>query len=313
MLAAAPALTLGAALLGAERPAPASGPVPFATLRWGVDVSRRLGDESDSEGPKSFALGPEGQLWVLDQVARRVVVLDATARVADVVPLERDTYDDLEHHGGCLLLLDRLARRSLSVLDRQGKLLRELTLEGRFVPRAGLVTALLTRRDGVWLEVEHRRSVKVLGPELSPCERKMVVGRPISSARSLQASLDGRGGVELALGPQSEGTLAPSARLVTQAPARRIVWLDEDRRGRLHLVAHEIEREPARPFAVLREALCMLELDDSLVERSRRASPFVLSEQDQRAEVRVSPDGALWQLAVGPTGVSLYHWARSEA
>lgn len=312
-LAAAPALALGAAFLAWPREAPARAPAPFARLRWGLDVGRRLGDEADSEGPKSFALGPEGEVWVLDQVERRVLLLDRSARLAATVPLARDTYDDVEHHGGHLLLLDRLGRRTLSVLDRRGHVARELDLEGRGIPRAGLVTALLPRRDGVWLEVGHRHSVRVLGPSLSPCERTVVVGRPISGGRTLQATLDGGGGVELAIGAQAEGTLTPTTRVVTASPARRVVWLDEDRRGRAHLVVHELAREAAHPFRAVCEQLSMVELDDTLRERARRTSPHVLSGYDQRVEVRVDERGAVWQMALGPEGVTLLAWPRSDA
>lgn len=292
------------------RVAPASpAEQAWATLSWDQDVGRIDGQEADSEGPKSFAVQPDGSVIVLDQVNLRILRVRADGTLADAVRLPSPTFDDLEVFGdGSLLVLDRLGTKRLIVLRPDGAVVREVEVEGRGIEQAGLITAMLPRPDGVWLEVRHRYSVKVLDRRLEPCTRQVVLGRPVRNGLSLVGKLD-RGGATVTLQGRARSGTERSVRLVGGAPVRRIVWLDADERGHVHAVLHEVERSEESPFRVLQERYTMVELDGDLREIRRRESPWTLTLYDQRVEFRVGP-GGLWQMAFAADGVRLVDWGR---
>lgn len=312
-------VVLAVLVAAACEPAPAPSAPSRAALAgrillpWDAAVGRVLGDESASEGPMSFALEPGGGLLVLDQVNARVLELDGQGDVEGVIALPSRTFDDVEQYEGrAVVALDRLVGRVLRVMDRQGELLVEVPLEGRGIEQGGAVTAMLPRPDGVWLEVDHRYSVRVLDRALQPCERQVVLGRPIANGRSLRAALDGNGGVVLATAGRAVAAAEESATLRGGAPIERIVWLDADRRGRIHVALHEVLRAAEAPFGVESERTLLLVLDEHLREISRVESPFVHTELDQRVEVRVASDGRAWQMAFTPAGVLLVDWGGGQ-
>jgi hypothetical protein len=282
-------------------------------LPWDTAVGRTIGDESASEGPESFALEPDGGYLVLDQVNRRVLHLDAEGRVSDTIELSASTFEDVEQfEGRAVLVLDRLVGRMLRVMDRQGQLIVDVPIEGSGIEHGGSITAMLPRPDGVWLEVDHRHSVKVLDRELRPCQRQVILGRPIVNGQSLRGELDGNGGVLISLGGRTEREVSQMVSLEGEAPIERIVWLDADSRGRVHVVLHEVRRSNESPYRVESEQYLMVLLDGQLRELERRPSPWVRTEYDQQTEFRLGPDGNLRQMAFTPEGVLLVDWGRRQ-
>ncbi len=323
------ALALGVAL--AVGPAPAlarggdAGSAPVAEnwlfLPWDHAVGRVEGREADSEGPKSFAVTPDGGVLLLDQVNLRILDLGPGGALLGTIPLPAATFDDVEQYRfEAVLALDRLGAQALLVLDWQGTPLAEVPLRGRGIEHPGRVTALLPRDDGVWLEVSHRYSVKVLDRWLVPCERQIVLGRPLSGHRSLHGALDGQGGARIGIRRRNQRprrAAAPAyARLTVKGddPIRRIVWLDEDPDGHVVAALHEARFADRSPYRVIDERYQLVRLaggdrdETPLAVRDRLRSPWVLTGYDQRGEIRVGPDGRLWQLAYAPDGVLLLRW-----
>lgn len=300
----------------AAAPPPASSAVPdaprtVARLPWDEVAGRVLGREASSEGPAAFAPLPDGGLLLLDQVHERVLRLDAAGNLAATIAVPGRAFDDLEQiEGRAMLLLDRLVTTRLLALDFDGNLLAEVPLVGRGIERGGAVTALLVRPDGVWLEVHHRHSVRLLDSDLRPCDRQVVLGRPIPNARSLRAALDDRGGVTVSVGGRIARVPERAVSLKSGAPIERIVWFDADATGLVHVVLHEVERSTTPPYRPSSERYVMVVLDETLRELGRDESPWVATELEQNAEFRLGPDGRLWQMAFADDGVRLLDWGR---
>jgi hypothetical protein len=309
---------LACAAIGCEPSATVQAPATAALqnrtlLPWDTAVGRIIGDESASEGPESFALEPDGGLLVLDQVNLRVLDLDAEGRVTGTIALPASTFEDVEQYEGrAVLALDRLVGKVLRVMDLQGTLLVEVPVEGQGIERGGTISAMVTRPDGVWLEVDRRHSVKVLDRQLRPCERQVVLGRPIANGQSLRVELDGNGGARISTGGRTEREAARTATLEGEAPIERVAWLDADARGHVHVALHEIRRATASPFQIEDERYLLVELDEQLRELSRTESPWVRTEYDQFVEFRLGRDGRLWQMAFTPEGVLFVDWGRRQ-
>ncbi|MBU1411576.1 hypothetical protein KKD52_01965 [Myxococcota bacterium] len=285
-------------------------PEPFLFLAWDADVGRFLGDEADSEGPKSFATKADGGLLILDQVNLRILDFDPAGRELPAYALPGPAFDDVgEAAGRFVLALDRLVTRTLLVYDLDGSIVTELDLVGHGIEHAGLITAMFARTDGVWLEVSHRHSVRVLDAAMGPCERRIVLGRPIEGGRSLIGTLDRpAGGARISIGPRNAAKPDATLTIPGELPIRRIVALDADAKGRVLAVVHEALFAGTTPFGVLDERYRLIRLDNRLAELWSARSPWVLTELDQRQEVRLGPDGGVWQMFFTWEGVFVVRW-----
>lgn len=286
------------------------GARPFVFLAWDADVGRVLGDESDSLGPLSFAVKADGGVLVLDQVNLRILDFDPAGQPLGAWPLPSTTFDDVAEAGGrWVLALDRLVTRTLRVLDRDGEVITELDLVGRGIENAGLITALIPRADGVWLEVSHRHSVRVLDAAMRPCERRVILGRPMPDGRALVGRLDaGDGGVWVSVGRPHAAKPDVETLVRGDWPTRRIVQLDATSAGGVLAVLHEAVFSPSSPYRVRDERYRIVHLDSGLRETGLTLGPWTLTELDQRGEVRLGPDGRAWQMFFTFEGVHVVTW-----
>jgi hypothetical protein len=318
--AAATALPAAAALLLA-RPAAASPPPPAEAVRpeivvrapWGAGVGelgRRGGDESNPEGPMSFAVSPSRDIWVLDQVNARLVRFGADGRAAATVPLDRDTYQDvaLAPWGG-LVLLDRLVARTVLVLDVGGAYQTEVGLVGEGIAEGGGTTALFAGEDGVWVEYGHRRSVQVLDGRIrEPPARKILAGRPLGAGVAGHARLRGPSSVEVWTTDRASDALLARTVLDFDERAARIAALGADAQGNVTTAVHDRTEDPEADWAVVHSALVVVTLDPALVERRRFTTTPSVGAWEQFKEFEVSADGAVWQMAFVDEGVEVRRW-----
>jgi len=281
----------------------------WSFLPWDDYAGRIEGIEADSEGPKAFAVKSDGGVFVLDQVNSRVIELNSTGLFLRTLELPGRTFDDIEQYEGwALLALDRLVEKSLLVMDVNGVYLAEIDLKGRGIEHAGSITALLPRSDGVWLEVKHRYSVKVLDRDLQPCERQILLGRPAEGGKSLHGALNGRGGAEIWKDLRNARSASVREVFYGSIPIRRIVWLEEGRDELVYVMFHEALFSPVEPYGVEEEFYRIMVLDGDLYELYEFESPWVLTVYDQRVEFRVGPSGRIWQMAFTPEGVLFLRW-----
>lgn len=281
---------------------------------WGDgdgELGRRGGDESNFEGPLGFAVSPAGELYVLDQANRRVARWSAAGAWLGATPLDSPTYVDLALAPcGELVLLDRLVARVVRVVALDGTILGEAPVVGEGVPEGGGVTGVFARDDGVWLEYEHRWSVRVMDARFAPAfYRWAVAGRPAGPAglhvgaahRAADAldvwTIDRAAGQELARTP-----------VRFAAPVDRIAGLGRDAAGRLMLAAHLLVEGPAPAYEVTFSGFEVVVLGADLQERARFAAPESEGPWEQWDVFELAADGAVWQSAFTERGVEVRRW-----
>ncbi len=275
------------------------------TMPWssGSGAPGRLDPmESDAEGPASFLVAEDGIL-VLDQVNKRVLQFDESGRLAGEIPLPSSTFMALDRlPDGRLLLLDRLVNRELLVFDPVLGMGDAVPVEGPYIEDAGTVTALFVRTDGVWLEVGHEYSVRLLDGAGRACPRAAIPGRPSQGGpASLVARLTGSQTLEVAL---VDGTKrARWQRTLTFAqPLERVVWVEDLPDGRTVVVAHTRDPETgAEQFLAHR-------LDKAGATQSVGAVPYRVATWYLQREIRVLPDGHLQRMWYDDAGVHLESW-----
>jgi hypothetical protein len=258
----------------------------------------------------SFTVSSFGELFVLDQVNERIAVYGPDGAFLQAIPLPAPTFQDLEvTDSGVLLVLDRLARRSLLLLGADGKMLGEEAIEGEGVPEGGAVTGMFVEPDGVFLEVGHQTRVRLLDRALAKGDRAKRSGRPTGEpGLSLGAALDGAGGAALWLEDEEDGTILAERELVFPREVARIAWVEPDGLGHLVAALHLWTWSAEDPRKVAHEESVILVLDPWLGRLAEIRSPYVATHWEQFREFKVSEDGAIHQLALSEDGVRLLRW-----
>lgn len=276
---------------------------------WGAgpgDLGRSVARESSPMAPMSFLPDASGRALVLDQVNHRVQVVEA-GRVVRSIPLPSETFDDVARLGGDrVALLDRLVAGSVAVVDPSGKIEREIALVGEGIARAGDATSLHARDDGLWVEVDHDKLVRVADERgVAVASRSVVPGRFSADGRSwLSARVDADRAVTVTITPR-DGSPATRGRVAFPLPVLSIAALESDPGGRVMLVAVTIEESPVAPYEVSRVDETLVVLDRGLAEQRRVALPPKSMPEEQLTRYRAGADGALYTLELDERGATL--------
>jgi hypothetical protein len=281
-------------------------------LPWGTTgaaLGRFDGEEASSEGPMSFAVESNGDLLVLDQLNRRLARFDSSAALVTEVAIPARTFQDVEVVSGSrTVLLDRLERRSLMVLDPLGQPISETDVEGRGVTDGGEVTAMMADRDGVWLEVGHVSRVLVLDDQLAPATRRVVRGRPFDVDQTLLGTIKRDGGADIWIEDTARGSAPLRAAVPADHAVNRIIWLETDRDGNVHGLFHMMEWDPNDPTKLSFEQVLGVRWDHALQPVATYRSNHTITEHEQFREFRVLEDGTILQMAFDDSGVSFLRW-----
>lgn len=288
----------------------ANGPALVLQLPWGPggqSLGRHEPDEASPLGPMSFAPGNADDLWVLDQVNARLARFSLDGALLAEVPLPSVTCEEFELlPDGTLVLLDRLVRDSLVVMDPSGQTIREEALQGQGIPDGGGVSAMFVRPDGVWVEFEHTHMVRVLDEKLQPADRVVLPGRALDAQHRVVAALDGQGGATLRV-RDADGNTLFGTEASFEHPIDRIVWVEAARDGSVLALFHLMEFG-ADPYTVAFEGVRGILFDKHLHERGVLQSPYVIRRWEQFREFRLEPDGTVWQMAFTEAGVVILRW-----
>ncbi|MFH2008710.1 MAG: hypothetical protein ABI333_19135 [bacterium] len=289
------------------------GPEVVLSLPWGGSgyaLGRHDGDEAASEGPASFVVSPRGEIYVLDQLNSRVLKFADDGTLEKEIPIPAVTFEDLAVTAdGVIVLLDRLVRRSLLLVNERGVILAEYSVEGYGIPEGGLITAMFMRDDGVWLEYGHTHVVHVLDSRLQPCGRSVLPGRIFERDRtSVFAATDRQGGARIWIEELATGDVVAEAEIVLAQRIERIIWIAPDWDRQLHVLLHVLELDPEEPHEVVADKVVGLRYDAELNELGTFESPYTIKVWEQFREWYVTERGVLYQLVVDNDGVTLLRW-----
>lgn len=293
----------------------AQGPEVVLSAPWGNGGSALGGldgSEGASEGPMSFALAANGDLVVLDQINERIARFDGAGALVGELPIPAPTFQELEVLAdGQIVLLDRLARAELLVLDGSGQTLRKVDLVGPGIPEGGRVTGMFAEDDGIWLELGHLHRVRVLDDKLVPCSRKVRRGRRHSADTEVLAGIDGRGGAQLWVEDEASGEILAQASVQPGHYLDRVIWVQTDGAGDVHALFHLLEFDPVDPGRVTFDGVLGVRFDHSLQEIASYRSSLTIQIWEQFREFRIAADGTVYQMAFDDNGVRIVRWVWS--
>jgi hypothetical protein len=275
---------------------------PLFRMEWGVaegGLGRIDPDESDGEAPASFVVAPWGDIYVLDQVQGRVAVFTEEGLLLRSIPLPGRTFVDIDFApDGRLLLMDRLVRESLLLLEESTGASEEFTFAEFGIEEGGLVTAMLVYPDGVWLECGHRSSIRVLNERAMPGGLLRVPGRPTAGGASLVAARTDSRTMRI----EFVGS-GPAHESIAERPVARIVWIEAVESGAVWFLYHLLGPEDGEGETI--EGI-LLDRDGATI--AEFSAPHTFSPWHQFREFRVLPSGGLVRMVLLPDGVSFVRW-----
>ncbi|QRK12429.1 hypothetical protein JQX13_21825 [Archangium violaceum] len=251
-----------------EQPRPAG---VLGSYAWGSGEAQ-LGRDRPTEGnptaPMSLTFDQAGNALVLDQVNGRLVRLGPDGNPRDTLPLTVQSAQDVAvARDGTIAVLDRLADKTIALLDPSGRPIGNLPLEGKGLEQGGLSTGLFVDGDSVYVEAEHGPLIRVGGLDgRSDTERPQLPGRPSRDGKAfLSANLGPRGGnkVYVHAVERSSRQHRFSREYSLPLPVLSILLLDSDASGVIYLaVSGEVPHPPeeVRPEHWVR-LLCLDPLD----------------------------------------------------
>lgn len=297
-------------------------------LPWGKgpgQAGKLIREEGAAEGPQSFAVAHNGEVFLLDQRNARIIHLGADGTVLNHLPVpvakpecqEGATFVDIAVTAdGTIVLLDNLVECCFVVLDPDGTRRHryDLATFGINVRRGEQAVGNMASVDDD-LYVEDLKAGgyrRVFDRARQPVYQDQFPGLPYKQREQFLLSR-----VEfdqhqkayrftLSINDyRSRQVLRTASWLIKDHPA--VLALSADRQQHLHLVYAsfpEIQKPQAIP-----ETITWLQFDDNLREISRRTT--VRPEQspvEMNVSARISPSGQLYLMHFTKKGVQIWRW-----
>jgi hypothetical protein len=213
----------------------------LVTATWGSgtgQLGRTRPQEANPEAPMSLAAAGD-DLVVLDQVNARVVRFDARGAARGTARATPTTQDVAVTKDGGLALLDRLARKEVTLVDAQGNEIGKLPLAGKGIEDPGLVTGVFVDGDRVYAERGHGGLV-LLGTTdgTKAIDRTELSGRPSRDGTLLLSAgitSPERGRLYLNVFDRTKNALRFTRAIDVAPRVKSIALLDSDTRMTIYL------------------------------------------------------------------------------
>ena len=278
---------------------------------WGSgpsELGHTLPSEGNPEAPMSLAVDDAGSVYVLDQVNERVQVFGAGGSLLRSIPIGSTTVQDLaiDEAGAGVVLLDRLRDQAVRFVDLAGVERKRVAVVGQGVSEGGAITALFAMRDGVWVEVEHRKLVRIATPSGDPDPvRPSLDGRPTGAgAPLLRATRDPSGAADVsAIATTRAGGFF--TRVAFREPVLQLLALGDDARGGALVGAQLLREDPYPPYGIAAEGVTVVDLSSTGAELGRFDLPAPEGPEETFRTIAIAPSGDVFHLHVGRLGATI--------
>jgi len=303
-------------------------PHQVAFLPWGQgpgQVGKLIRKEGAAEGPQSFAVSANGEVFLLDQLNSRIIHLAADGTVLNYLPVpvarpecqEGATFVDIAVMAdGRIVLLDNLIDHCFIILDQAGTLRHrhDLAAFGIAVrPGEQAVGNMALVDDELYVEDlgegDYRRVFDRAG---QPLHNDRFPGLPYKQRQQFILS---RMDVDqhqkayrftLSVNDEKTRQVLKTASWLVKDHAY-VLALNADRQNHLHLVYASFPEGRKPP--TISETITWLRFDENLREISRRTmvrqEPLPL---EMHVSARITPSGQLYLMNFIEKGVQIWRW-----
>ena len=266
-------------------------------------------DEGSRPGPMGLAVGLAGEIFVLDQVNRRVCRFSRDGKLEGMFSVESETAEDLAVVGDTVWVLFYEPGRDHGYRLRQYRRDGALAQDAPLSRTLDLVTGLFSEGEDLWVEERHEEQLQVVARgKIVPAaqDRRALLGRPDPArpgARLLLGRDAGRAVVDRTFPGRS------TSRLLTLDAPLPLVAVDDllvDGRGGIYLSL--ILGTEAGPDFEMRDARRLM-----AVYRPGQGVRTVALASDRATDtfrpLAVGRDGALHELELTEAGVAVRRFA----
>jgi len=270
-------------------------------------------EEANPEGPMSFTLGKDEEIYILDQINSRIQVFKKGKRINTIqIPAEesKDFRDiELTPDNKIILLrrfyIDGREKTALYILDLNGRVLNKISLDdGKLIPDSGMVLGINVikegRFSGIWVELGDAgfiRSVRIVSLDRKLFERISVPGRlSLNGKRLLRA--EKVGDITAVIYRSEEHSLSkwePEHIIYFDRSIVHLVGIWDDRKERIYLGAF-LEDEDKKKIEKLSNEVVVLSQDLKQMGRVKLFSQEAPHEIWR--SIRVSNEGNIYQMFV---------------
>jgi len=129
------------------------------------EIGAIMPPEANPEGPMSFALSKDGEIYILDQINYRIQVFKDKKRIRTIPVPTKTAFLDIELlPGNKIAILDNLIKKAIYILSSEGEVISVIPLEGRLIHYANEVIEIYCIEEGkfsgIWANMSDR-SVKI--------------------------------------------------------------------------------------------------------------------------------------------------------
>jgi hypothetical protein len=282
----------------------------IARATWGSgekQLGRRHDAEGSNDGPMSLTVDGRGNLYVLDEVNRRVQKYSRSG--VSSIAIGGEAVQDLAITKNGIALLDRLGEKNLQLYSPDGKMLGEVALEGKGIPESGGTTGLFPDRDGnLWVEREHQQLVRVaLANGNSDPDRPTAPGRPSRDGSDfLSAAIADRAvGTALVRALDLDGNVLWQQLVSLGAPILHLTLVDSDAFGNVYLAGHTGRGSAAPPYSIVDEKLVIISLSHDGSPRGMMALDAAPPATESFRELAIGDDGTIYRMVSSDSGVTI--------
>ncbi|MFN3480528.1 MAG: hypothetical protein ACK415_09090, partial [Thermodesulfovibrionales bacterium] len=259
--------------------------------------------EANPEGPMSFALSKNEEIYILDQINRRIQVFKQGKRIK-TIPIPEETFIDIELlPGGKIVLLDSTVKKSVYIIDFRGKIINIIPLKGRLIPDVSLVAGIQVIEKGqwagIWVNIDGR-SVMIADHNGTEVERISVPGIFYQDGTGI-FDVEKIGGATVTLKIYEKGSLSRfnSSDLFLNVEIIHIIGIGTDTNGKIYLGLFtdesENKTEKLSNYIVI--------INSGLQEIGRFKLDLQKTSHEIWRPIRISADGYVYQLVVNKHSV----------
>jgi len=295
--------------------------VVFKTA-WGSgsdELGRIIPQEASPEAPMSFVIDSSGNIFVLDQLNKRVQVYDKTGKHIKTIPIPAVTFSDIAiGKSGNLFLLDRFVYKTVVLIDDKGNILKKVKLIGEGITETGSVSEIYSREDGLWVACGNSM-VRLCDASGEPYkDRQIAPGKFSQDGKSLiRTRVIGEITATVArttLTKSSIDTYNISGKdtytIYFDIPILFIRMVDTDKNGNIYLVVELLEEsiDEGPPYSIENSHEIVVVLDSNGNEKKRIYMPVTSEVEDVNRSHRVTPDGIIYQLVIEEEGATMWRY-----